>query len=257
MEQAGVGARASDMYASLGTGLVELSLTGLGNESLSRRVDLSRVLPRITELRARGRGVVIATAHTGNWDLLACAAAERLPLSVITKRLSIGFLDRVWQSLRARRGVRLLVAGSALRPALDVLARGEAVAMMVDQAPERLRSTITAVFLGSEARVDLVASARRNARAGSHRRGVRATVARWQSRGGARVRHRAGSPPIARCGGARDARSHALARSVRARGSRAVALDAPTLEGRRRVRCDCVRARPSRGAFRVDFPRLR
>jgi KDO2-lipid IV(A) lauroyltransferase len=157
MARAGVDPRhASGMYASLGTGLFELILVALGRGPLvPLRMELSQVEREIERLRARGRGVVVATAHTGNWDLLACAAAERVPLHVVTKRLHVGVFDRIWQAVRRRRNVRLVQAGSAAKPLLRALGRNEVVAMLVDQAPERERATTLAAFLGATARVDL------------------------------------------------------------------------------------------------------
>jgi KDO2-lipid IV(A) lauroyltransferase len=121
-------------------------------------------------LRADGRGAVLATAHTGNWDLAACAVAAHAPLTVVTKRLSIGFLDRLWQGARRARGVRLVQAGGAARAIAAALRRGDLVAMLIDQAPEqhravigvpfaqpprRNRAVIRVPFLGAPALVDL------------------------------------------------------------------------------------------------------
>jgi Kdo2-lipid IVA lauroyltransferase/acyltransferase len=143
------------MYRSLARGLWELVwLAFRPRRPLGDLVALDAELLRRVR-GSDGRGAVIATAHTGNWDLLACAAAERAPLTVVTKHLSIGWLDRLWQGVRARRGVRLISAGSAARGALRALGRGELVAALVDQAPERQRATIVVDFLGAPARVDL------------------------------------------------------------------------------------------------------
>lgn len=140
---------ADAMYRSLARGLFELvGLLLRPGRPIGERV----ILPEAAEL---GGAMVVATAHTGNWDLMACAAAERVPLTVVTKRLSIGVLDRIWQRLRARRGVSLVQAGSAVSVAREALARGEAVAMLIDQAPERERASIVEPFLGQPARVDL------------------------------------------------------------------------------------------------------
>lgn len=157
MARAGIDPRhAAPMYASLGTGVFELCLVALGRGPLvPRRMRLAAVEQGIAQLRARGRGVVVATAHTGNWDLLACAAAERVPLSVVTKRLHIGFFDRIWQAARRRRNVKLVQAGNAAKPLLRALRENEVVAMLVDQAPERERATAIASFLGEDARIDL------------------------------------------------------------------------------------------------------
>jgi Kdo2-lipid IVA lauroyltransferase/acyltransferase len=147
-------ATAREMYGSLGRGLFELIGMALRpRRSLERQV---RIDARALDLCASSeRGVVIATAHTGNWDLVACAAAERIPLTVVTKRLSVGFLDRLWQRARAGRGVSLVGAGGAARECARALSRGQAVAMLIDQAPERARGVIQLNFLGHPAQVDL------------------------------------------------------------------------------------------------------
>jgi Kdo2-lipid IVA lauroyltransferase/acyltransferase len=147
-------ATAREMYRSLGRGLFELIGMALRpRRSLARCV---RIDARVIELVERSeRGVVVATAHTGNWDLVACAAAERVPLTVVTKRLSVGPLDRLWQRARAGRGIRLVSQGGAARECARALSGGQAVAMLIDQAPERARAVIQADFLGQPAQIDL------------------------------------------------------------------------------------------------------
>jgi KDO2-lipid IV(A) lauroyltransferase len=142
---------ATKMYRALGVGLMELVAMALGR----RRRLVVRLPTEARRVIESERGALIATAHTGNWDLVACAIAERAPLSVATKRLSIGFLDRLWQSARRGRGVRLVEVGDVARAARAGLAQGELFAMMIDQAPERTRGAVRAEFLGERAWVDL------------------------------------------------------------------------------------------------------
>ncbi len=142
---------ASAMYRSLGRGLCELGALAIAPERALAQMDLSAA----ERVLSPGRAAVIATAHTGNWDLLGCGAAARWPLTVVTKRLSIGVLDRLWQGLRRGRGVSLVGAGGAARAAARALGRGELVAMMIDQAPERERGARRAAFMGRPAWVDL------------------------------------------------------------------------------------------------------
>lgn len=145
---------ASSMYASLGAGLVELLLTALPGERSLGRV---RLTPRAQQAleQVRASGAVVATAHTGNWDLAACAVASVAPLWVVSKRLRVRWLDRLWQALRARRGVRLLDARGALDAGRKALDAGALVAMIIDQAPERASGVLVAPFLGQPARHDL------------------------------------------------------------------------------------------------------
>jgi KDO2-lipid IV(A) lauroyltransferase len=141
------------MYRSLARGLVEVLWLALSGHRRRLQVDVPD--GEIEAIVRSGRGAVVATAHTGNWDLAACAVAARAPLTVVTKRLSIGVLDRLWQGIRSARGVTLVQAGSASRNVARALRRGELVAMLIDQAPERERGVTRALFLGAPVWVDL------------------------------------------------------------------------------------------------------
>lgn len=178
-------ATARAMYRSLGVSAVELVGLGTrrGNEVVSARVRIDEASRASLEAaRARGRGVVLAATHTGNWDLAACAIARTMPLLVVTKRLRVRALDAFWQRTRRAYGVRLAGASGALDRARRTLARGGAVAMMIDQVPLRRRHAIDVEFLGQPAHADkgpaalaarsgapmLVAAARRDAATGLH-----------------------------------------------------------------------------------------
>jgi KDO2-lipid IV(A) lauroyltransferase len=156
------------MYASLGAGLFELFwLAGRPRGALGDRFSFEpSCAEALRQAASLGRGVVVATAHTGNWDLSACAAAHWLAtesgfdhggaaLHVVTKRLSWRALDRYWQNLRAARGVVLVDAQGAAAAVREALAGGGVVALMVDQAPERQRGVTTFPFLGAPALHDL------------------------------------------------------------------------------------------------------
>ncbi|APR77436.1 Lipid A biosynthesis lauroyl acyltransferase [Minicystis rosea] len=155
------------MYASLGAGLCELLwLAGRPPSALADRFEMTPRCAEALRKARRDRGVVVATAHTGNWDLSACAAARwfmddpsapahRAALTVVTKRLSWRALDRYWQRLRAERGVVLVDAAGAATAVRDALADGGVVALLVDQAPERASGVATLPFLGRAAKHDL------------------------------------------------------------------------------------------------------
>ncbi len=154
------------VYRSLGAGVFELLwLSGRDPAAIAARFTLSEDAAQgLRAAHARGRGVLVATAHTGNWDLSACGAARWIakelgaPLTVVTKRLSWGALDRYWQRLRADRGVSLVEAAGAVGSVRDALRAGGVVAMLIDQAPERRSGVATGPFLGRPARHDLAAA---------------------------------------------------------------------------------------------------
>ncbi len=111
-----------------------------------------RLAPVLDGLHARGRATCRALLPTEQRLLVSALGflplAERLPLALVTKRLSVRFLDAYWQDLRARRGLLLLHGAGTMRSALGALSDGKVVATMIDQAPRR---GLVFPFLGQDA----------------------------------------------------------------------------------------------------------
>ena len=151
-----VPALAAAMYRSLGASLVEVLWLAAHPEvpasGMTAMDEWSRA--QLEEARAKGRGVVLATAHAGNWELAAAALAETCPLTVVVKPMSVGWIDRFCADARRARGIGLVMPERALERARDVLARGELVAMLIDQVPERARHSVVADFLCGQVDVD-------------------------------------------------------------------------------------------------------
>jgi Kdo2-lipid IVA lauroyltransferase/acyltransferase len=165
MHRAGIepaGRLASRMYVSLGTALLEfLWMAGRPRRAIDPVVTFS---PDATALwdrpRRAGQGRIVVTAHTGNWEIVGCAAAARMStsLTVVTKHLHVRGLDRFWQKTRADRGERFLDADGVYARAAAILRQGGDVAIVVDQAPERASSVVRLDFLGGLAGYDLLAA---------------------------------------------------------------------------------------------------
>jgi KDO2-lipid IV(A) lauroyltransferase len=157
-----VPALARAMYASLGTSVFEfLWLVGRGATPVPQLVLSARARAVLTEHGREARrgtrrpGIVVATAHTGNWDFVACALArDHMDLTVVTKRLSAPWLDRFWQERRASFGVELLDGAGVFARAVEGVLRGRAVALVIDQVPERRSAVTEFLFLGQPARCD-------------------------------------------------------------------------------------------------------
>jgi KDO2-lipid IV(A) lauroyltransferase len=158
MRAAGIadaGRQARAMYRALGASVIEFLWMAARGPSVLGVVTIepsSKV--RWAKAVSAGCGVVVAASHTGNWDLSACAIAREVELLVVTKRLSVRWLDRFWQSTRARLGVGLSDALGAVGRAREVLRRGGAVAMMIDQVPAAGRRSVPVSFLGQRALAD-------------------------------------------------------------------------------------------------------
>lgn len=83
---------------------------------------------------AAGRGVVVATAHLGNFDLMACSEALRgLELYIVTRRQHLGWVDRFWMERRRGCGLHFLPARRSIISMHRLLRRGKVVALMIDQ----------------------------------------------------------------------------------------------------------------------------
>ncbi len=83
---------------------------------------------------AKGRGVLMMTAHYGNWELLIyTAAVTNHPVSVIYRRLDFKPLDRFFLEYRSQLGARMIRNAHAMRSILRRLRAGDAVAILFDQ----------------------------------------------------------------------------------------------------------------------------
>lgn len=83
---------------------------------------------------ASGRGVIVLSAHLGDWEGGAAAmAAQGCPLHLAARPQSHARLEALFGSRRAAAGVRALPAGAILPSASRVLRRGEWVALMADR----------------------------------------------------------------------------------------------------------------------------
>lgn len=82
----------------------------------------------------RGKGVLFATAHLGNWELSAYAhALMAQPMNVVVRPLDNSLLDRFVEKRRALSGNTLIGKRDFVRPILKALRENEAVGILVDQ----------------------------------------------------------------------------------------------------------------------------
>ena len=122
-------------------------------------VMLGRPLPHVLEqitieganhlaaaVSAHGRALVL-TAHLGNWELLTVASRlTGLRLATVVRPLDAPLLDALAQRLRERSGVELIPKRRAIRPVLAALARGDLVAILLDQNATRAEAVFVPFF---------------------------------------------------------------------------------------------------------------
>ena len=147
---------AASMYASLGASLVET--LWLASHPEIRATTFAALdewsCAQLEAARGQGRGVVIATAHTGNWEVAAAAIAEAHPLTAVVKPMHVAWVDRFCHGARLARKISLAAPEQAMGRARAALRRGEAVAMVIDQVPDRARHAVVTEFLCGRVDVD-------------------------------------------------------------------------------------------------------
>ena len=84
--------------------------------------------------RRRGRGVLFATAHLGNWELSAFAhALMAAPMYVVVRPLDNPKIDALVERRRTLSGNRLISKREYARGILKALRENQAVGILVDQ----------------------------------------------------------------------------------------------------------------------------
>jgi Kdo2-lipid IVA lauroyltransferase/acyltransferase len=82
----------------------------------------------------KGRGVLLFTAHFGNWELSAAAGALLIkPAVVIYRTLDSALLDHLVRRVRSATGNTLLPKEHAMRAMIRSLKRNEIVGILIDQ----------------------------------------------------------------------------------------------------------------------------
>lgn len=86
------------------------------------------------EALGRGKGVLFATAHLGNWELSAFAhALLTAPMHVVVRPLDNPLIDALVARRRTMSGNKLIEKKNFARGILQALAANEAVGILIDQ----------------------------------------------------------------------------------------------------------------------------
>jgi KDO2-lipid IV(A) lauroyltransferase len=124
---------ARDVWGSFGATLAEYAHLGtIAERDFDEQVEVV-VHPSLKALGGPGRPFVFVTAHLGNWEI-AAAVARRfgVPLTVVYSRHANPLTERLVQRQRRALGCRFLAAENSMRPLLNELRAGRAIALLVD-----------------------------------------------------------------------------------------------------------------------------
>jgi KDO2-lipid IV(A) lauroyltransferase len=125
------------VYATLGTLLGETVATLDPRRPVTPLPFLPGSRECLAEALAEGRGVLFASAHLGPWERVAVSvAASGFPLTVVAREPYDPRLGRVYDRVRAARGVRAIYRGrpGAAMSLARVLRRGEVLGIPMDLA---------------------------------------------------------------------------------------------------------------------------
>ncbi len=124
---------ADEMYRGLGMNLVEVARLAGGNvEDLDPRVSVEGE-EHVQKALAQGKGVLMLTAHLGNWDLLGMFTAKRgYKLTIISKEIKNPALNDMWMKLREEFGVKIVLSHNSYRACLKILKQNELIGFILD-----------------------------------------------------------------------------------------------------------------------------
>jgi KDO2-lipid IV(A) lauroyltransferase len=125
---------ADGVYRSIGRILVSFARFPSIHEDSVREWIRYEGYEHFEEARQRGKGVLFATAHLGNWELSAFShALMARPMHVVVRPLDNPKIDALVEKRRAMSGNFVITKRDFVRPMMRALRDNEAVGVLVDQ----------------------------------------------------------------------------------------------------------------------------
>jgi KDO2-lipid IV(A) lauroyltransferase len=104
-------------------------------------------LENYNQAKQQGRGVLIATAHLGNWELSAFAHGFLTePMNIIIRPLDNPRIDQLVEQTRRLSGNRLIEKWDSVRSILRALHQNEPVGVLIDQNTSLQEGTFVDFF---------------------------------------------------------------------------------------------------------------
>lgn len=124
------------MFRHFGMSVFELAWLPNMNERLRAETTIIDGIDRILEVLDSGRGVIMFTAHCGNWEWLSYVMGSYgRPVSVLHRERDQPDMNRYIIELRAKAGVRTIGRGttSSAKEMIQTIRNGGMLAFVIDQ----------------------------------------------------------------------------------------------------------------------------
>ena len=140
-----------ECYRHFGRAIIEtLRLPLIHPGNFTKYVELDNVGGFYEGLK-QGKGVILCTAHYGNWEIMNLVLGYlNLPMSVVARPLDNPLVHRYLERLRNRNGNQLIYKHKAVRKLLSALKENRVVGLVNDQNVHD-RNKIMVPFFGRDA----------------------------------------------------------------------------------------------------------
>lgn len=138
-------------FEHLGINLAEFAALGRSDE-VGRGVVIEG-LERLEEALSGGRGAFLVSGHFGNWELTGSVLSRAFPMTVVARPMKNPLSETLISERRRQGGIRVIGHRNSTRGIIRCIARGEVVAMLLDQNTHH-REAVFVNFLGRPASVN-------------------------------------------------------------------------------------------------------
>jgi KDO2-lipid IV(A) lauroyltransferase len=142
---------AKNAYRNIGRSIVEtFYLPNLPLDWVKQSIPVEG-LDHFIEAKQRGKGIIILTAHLGNWEIIPKLFwAHQFRIHALVRPLDNPYLDRMVQGWRTQNGMGVLNKRTDVGRILKLLREGEAVGFLLDQNAVE-KDAVFVDFFGREA----------------------------------------------------------------------------------------------------------
>ncbi len=119
------------IFQQMGLTMIEFML--LGDDNIADIIDIEG-LNYLDEAYKKGQGVIVYSAHFGNWEWLVSTISEMgYPVNAIARKQDNMYFDQKINDIRSSKGVNIIPKGISVRQAFKALRNGEILFILGDQ----------------------------------------------------------------------------------------------------------------------------